>query len=391
VKSRYHSFVFILIIAAIVFSAGYAASDEKMTRTFSVKSGQKLDIDLKCGGGVYIVGWDEDRVEVDYYESHGDLEDLDIEIKETRSGIKITADFDDRSIQTTSLRFAIKVPRKFNIDLSTAGGGMEFVGFEGNIEGRSKGGGIELKDMKGEVDLKTNGGGIEVTDCDLDGEIRTNGGEVQLENVGGNLRIKTNGGPLDLQNVRFGGKELEASGDFDLEDLFGDGVRVSTGGGEIYVDGAPEGVVVTTGGGDIDVSDAAKVVGVRTGGGDIEIQTRFGHVQAHTGAGDVEVAVAQGPGKLNGSIEIVTGTGDVTLTLPADFSAEFDIDLSYTKNSRRDFEIKSDFPVNAEHTDEWDSRDGSPRKHIYGTGTVKDGKHKIKIRTTNGDIRIIKK
>ena len=390
-KRRYHPCVFILIIAVVVFSAGYAASDEEMTKTFSVKTGQKLDIDLKCGGEVYVVGWDEDRVEVDYYESHGDLEDLDIDIKETRSGIKITADFADRSIQTTSLHFTIKVPRKFDIELFTAGGGMEFIGFEGNIEGRSRGGGIELKDMKGEVDLKTNGGGIEVTDCDLDGEIRTNGGGVQLENVGGNLRIKTNGGPLDLQNVRFGGKELEASGDFDLEDLFGDGVRVSTGGGNIVVDGAPEGVTVTTGGGPIDVSNAARIVGVRTGGGDIDIHTKFGLVQARTGAGDVDVVVAQSPGKLNGSIEIITGTGDVTLTLPADFSAEFDIDLSYTKNSRRGFDIKSDFPVNTEHTDEWDSRDGSPRKHIYGTGTVKGGKHKIKIRTTNGDICIIKK
>jgi len=391
VKNRYHLYVFILIIAAIVLSAGYAASDERMVETFSVKSGQKLDIDLKCGGGVHIEGWDENRVEVAYYERHGDLEDLDIDIKETRSGIKIAADFDDRSIQTTSLYFAIKVPRKFDIDLSTAGGGMEFIGFEGNIEGRSKGGGIELENMKGEVDLKTNGGGVEVTDCDLDGEIRTNGGGVQLENVGGDLRIKTNGGSLDLQDVRFGAKDLEASGDYDLEDFFGEGVRVSTGGGSIDVDGAPEGVAVTTGGGEIDVSDAAKVVGVRTGGGDIDIHTKLGFVQARTGAGDVEVVVDQSPGKLDGSIEIVTGTGDVTLTLPADFSAEFDIDLSYTKNSRRGFDLRSDFPVNEEHTDEWDSRNGSPRKHIYGTGTVKGGKHKIKIRTTNGDIRINKK
>ncbi|MCK5619319.1 MAG: DUF4097 family beta strand repeat protein [Candidatus Krumholzibacteria bacterium] len=390
-KSRYHPHVFILIIAAIVVSAGYAASDEKMIKTFSVKSGQKLDIDLKCGGGVYIVGWDEDRVEVAYHESHGDLEYLDIDIKETRSGIKITADFDDRSIQTTSLHFAIKVPRKFDVDLFTAGGGMEFSGFEGNIEGKSRGGGIELEDMKGEVDLKTNGGGIEVTDCDLDGEIRTNGGGVQLENVGGNLRIKTNGGSLDLQNVRFGGKDLDASGDFDLEDLFGDGVRVSTGGGNIDVDGAPEGVAVTTGGGPIDVSNAAKIVGVRTGGGDIDIHTKFGRVEALTGAGDIEVVVDQSPGKLDGSIEIVTGTGDVTLTLPADFSAEFDIDLGYTKNSRRGFEIKSDFKIDLEHTDGWDSRNGSPRKHIFGTGAVKGGKHKIKIKTTNGDVRIIKK
>ena len=78
-KNTYHLYVFILIIAAIVLSAGYAASDERMVETFSVKSGQKLDIDLKCGGGVHIEGWDENRVEVAYYERHGDLEDLEWE------------------------------------------------------------------------------------------------------------------------------------------------------------------------------------------------------------------------------------------------------------------------------------------------------------------------
>jgi DUF4097 and DUF4098 domain-containing protein YvlB len=324
VNSSYHRAVFILTIAAVFVAAGSAVSDEDVTKTFSVKSGQKLDIDLKCGGGVYIKGWDKDEVEVSYYENRGDLEDLDIDVKETRSGVKITADFADRDVQTTSLHFRIRVPRKFDVELYTAGGGMEFVGFEGKLEGKSKGGGIELEDMKGDVDLRTNGGGIELTDCDLDGEIRTNGGGIDLENVTGGLRLKTGGGGLNLDNVRFSGEDA----------------RVTTGGGGIEVESAPEGVAATTGGGSIDVSDAAKFVDVRTGGGDIDVHTQFGRVEVSTGAGDVEVVVDKSPGELDGSIEIGTGAGDVTLTLPADFSAEFDIDLGYTKGSRRGFEIK---------------------------------------------------
>jgi hypothetical protein len=30
-------------------------------------------------------------------------------------------------------------------------------------------------------------------------------------------------------------------------------------------------------------------------------------------------------------------------------------------------------------------------RQLLGTGTVKGGKHKIRIKTTNGDVRIIKK
>lgn len=374
-KGKYHPYVFILVLAAAVVSTGYAASDREMRETFSVKPGQKLDIDLKCGGGVYVRGWDENKVEVTYDERHGDLEDLDIDIRETKSGIKITADFVDRRTHSTSLHFVIRVPKKFDVEMSTAGGGMAFRGFEGTIEGKSRGGGIELEDMQGEVDLKTNGGGIEITDCDIDGEVRTSGGGIELENVTGRLRLRTGGGGLRLDNVRFAS----------------DMAPVRTGGGGIDVVSAPEGVAATTGGGRIYVSDAAKFVHVRTGGGDIDVHTQYGRVEASTGAGDIEVVVDRSPGELDGGIEIGTGIGDVTVMLPVDFSADFDIDLGYTKDSRRDFEIKCDFEIKLEHTDEWDYGRGSPKKHIYGSGTVKNGKHKIKIRTTNGDVRIIKK
>jgi DUF4097 and DUF4098 domain-containing protein YvlB len=375
VKGRYYPYVFVLVLAVTAISAGYAVSDEDVSKTFSVTSGKKLDINLKCGGGVYVKGWDENKVEVNYYEDHGDLEDLDIDIKETRSGIKITADFASRHTHSTSLQFVIKVPRRFDVEMSTAGGGMAFSGFEGTIEGRSNGGGIELDDMQGQVDLKTNGGGIEITDCDLDGKVRTNGGGIDLENVTGRLRLRTGGGGLRFENVRFAS----------------DTAPVTTGGGGIDVISAPEGVAATTGGGRIDVSHAAKFVELRTGGGDIDIHMQYGRVEASTGAGDIDVVVDRSPGELDGGIEIGTGTGDVRVMLPADFSADFDIDLGYTKDSRRDFEIKCDFDIKLEHTDEWEYDGGSPKKHIYGTGTIKNGKHKIKIRTTNGDVRIIKK
>jgi DUF4097 and DUF4098 domain-containing protein YvlB len=168
-------------------------------------------------------------------------------------------------------------------------------------------------------------------------------------------------------------------------------VKASTGGGSVDVDGAPGGVSVKTGGGAISVENAARSVEALTGGGDIEIHIENGKVEAGTGAGDIELVVDESPGELDGSIELVTGTGDVTVTLPADFPADFDIDLGYTRNSRRDYEIRCDFKIKLEQTDDWDSRDGSPRKHIRGTGAVNGGKHRIKIRTTNGDVRIIRK
>ena len=82
--------------------------------------------------------------------------------------------------------------------------------------------------------------------------------------------------------------------------------------------------------------------------------------------------------------------GNIELTVPADLSMDFDIILTYTKNSRRSYKIESDFPINIEEQKDWDYSEGTPRKYIYGTGKTGSGKNKVKIETTNGDIRILK-
>jgi DUF4097 and DUF4098 domain-containing protein YvlB len=375
-------YVLTLAAMAVLLAAGSVVAADGIVENIPVTSGQKVEIDLSDGGCVTIKGWDEEEVEVTCSDKHRDIEDYEIEIKKTRYGVKVTAELKYGLKRSTNLWVNVKVPRKFDVDLFTAGGALEFRDFEGEIEGKTNGGGIELEDMKGEVQLKTNGGAIEVTDCDLDGKIHTNGGAVALENVVGDLRVKTNGGAISYENVRYRSNDDED---------FGDVVQASTGGGSVDVDGAPGGVSVRTGGGAIDVSNAARIVEATTGGGDIDIHIINGRIEASTGAGDIDVMVDESPGKSGGSVELLTGAGDVTLRLPADFSADFDIDLGYTRNSRRDFEIECDFKITLEHTDEWDYGNGSPRKHIYGTGTVKGGKHKIRIKTTNGDVRIIKK
>ncbi len=128
-----------------------------------------------------------------------------------------------------------------------------------------------------------------------------------------------------------------------------------------------------------------------TGGGDIRIEIEDGPVAACSGAGDVEVIVLEGLGDDGDGISINTGNGEITLILPADASVEFDLDLAYTRKSSRDFEITSDFDLELEHTTKWESKHGSPRKHIYGTASINGGKHKVVIHGVNGDIRIEKR
>jgi len=111
-----------------------------------------------------------------------------------------------------------------------------------------------------------------------------------------------------------------------------------------------------------------------------------GRVDLSTMGGDVTANVV-GAG---GDVEIESLSGDIELTLPAGFGASFDIELDYTRNSRRTYEIKSEFPLQKSETKEWTYSHGSPRKTIRGSGSAGDGTHRVQIHTVNGDV-VIKK
>src|SRR5262249_299153 len=158
-------------------------------------------------------------------------------------------------------------------------------------------------------------------------------------------------------------------------------------GGEINVDSAPSGADVKTGGGRIHISSARGFVKASTGGGRIDIDAVDGWVKASTGAGAVNVTVTGDGSEGRHDIYITTGTGEVTLTVPANFSMEFDLKLGYTRADRQ-YQIVSDFDMDKQATSDWSSEEGTPRKYIFGTGSVAGGKNKITIKTVNGNIYI---
>ncbi len=390
-NSRLDRIIWILAMITILFPAGAVLAADRAIEEIEVKSGQKVDIDLKDGGTVSVEGWDKNIAEIRYSERNGSLDRFKIEIKKTRSGLKIVASLEDRNSRYSDLHFDIRVPREFDVEFHTAGGGLDLTDLEGEFTGKTMGGGLTLHDVKGKVSLKTMGGGIEVTDSELDGKIHTMGGSVLVENVIGDLRASSNGGNVRYKNVRLRNGKQRAPGDLDDEDITKDTVMISSMGGGVKVTDAPDGASIYTGGGAVRVRGANKFVDARTGGGDMDIRIKSGWIKAWTGAGDIDASIIESAGDDNGRSTFFTGLGDVTIELPADLSVEFDIDLGFTKKSSKDYEIICDFDIDQETTDEWDYSNGSPKKHIYGTGKIAGGRHLIKIKTTNGNVRITKK
>jgi DUF4097 and DUF4098 domain-containing protein YvlB len=407
------------IILFVVAAACFAPSEilsapETVQKSFPVKAGGRLVLDLDAGGELEISGWAKDEVAVTVEIGGRDAEAVRIEFDHVANRVEIHSYCEKRRGCSTRLRFTISVPERFDIDVDSKGGSVEIEGVEGKIGGKTMGGEIDLARVKGRVDLETMGGSVTARECEADGEVSTMGGSILIEDVKGNLKGSTMGGKVVYRNVT--GRSSECSDDEmnvktmggdividkvdrkvraktfggDIDVAGGEEVNVSTMGGDVNVDDAPGGATVSTMGGDITVLSAGKFVKANTMGGDIDVKSVDGWVDVSTMGGDVEVAMTGDPKQGKRDVEIESMGGDIVLTVPAGLSMAFDIDLQYTKGKEGRYRIESDFPMEKKETTEWEGRWGNKRRHIYGTGEVAGGDNLVRIKTVNGNITIRK-
>jgi DUF4097 and DUF4098 domain-containing protein YvlB len=359
-------------------SLGILFAQDNMERKFDLGSGGKVSIDLNTGGSITITGWDQNQVNViaaaDY-----DIEEYDIEMRERSRGLSIDVNHTRSGRHSSDIKLILQVPRETNLELETMGGEIRIDNVAGEIEGETMGGDITLANLSGTIELTTMGGEIDVKNSHLDGELKTMGGDITFQDVSGDVNGTTMGG-----NIKYKGENRAPEGKSGKE------VRISTMGGEIRVDEAPGGANVSTMGGDIWIGFAGKNVKAKTMGGDIDVREVDGGFKLSTMGGDITAKMIGDPDTGDRDIDVSSMGGDITVTLPAGLSMSFDVKLTYTKRSHSSHQIISDFPIKTEESEEWEYGDGSPRKHIFGSGEVAGGKYRIKIETINGDI-IIKK
>lgn len=386
--------VLILTLVSMVMMtlASVAQGNDEWEREFDVEPGQKIELEMKYGGSLEVEGWDRDLVQIQCSEGANDLDDYEIEVDETRWGLIFSAQPQKGHHSNTGLKVRLMVPSEFDIKTISGGGGIRISGVSGEFRGKTGGGSIYLKNVSGKANLSSGGGIIKILDSELDGKVSTGGGGGLVRNVTGNVRATSGGGIVEYENVRDDQGDFRGPDNMPFAGVTSGTIIQTTAGGEINLNEAPEGAMVKTGGGNIRVRDAAQLVRAQTGGGDIEIEIKDGFVFARTGAGDMEVVVEGGLGDSRDGIDLSTGHGEITLIVPADASMEFDLDLRYTRSSGRDFAISSDFDMDIEHTRKWKKESGSNKwKHIYGTGSINGGDHRVIIRCVNGNINIIER
>ncbi len=369
----------VLLVTLILISLP-AFSTEVLEKEFRVKEGQKLDVNLKSGGSIQIIGWNKKVVYVKVYFKNDSTDECNLELKQSGDVIKIESDFNAfQSGKCRSPELEIQVPRRFDLKLKSMGGSISIENVEGDIKGRTMGGNLNLSRLKGEIRMTTMGGKIILTDSDIDGYVKTMGGRVLLENVVGDIKGSSMGGNVVYRNVK--SRKGKSTGKV---------VKITTMGGSINVDKAVEGADVYTMGGDINIKYAGMFAKAKTMGGDISIDQIDGWVKATTMGGDIEVVMTGDPKKGKRDVELSSMGGDISLTVPENLSMNIDIELVYTKRNWKKYKITSDFKINIEESNTWEKRNGSYRKYIYGKANIKGGKHRIKIKTINGNIYLKK-
>jgi hypothetical protein len=167
-------------------------------------------------------------------------------------------------------------------------------------------------------------------------------------------------------------------------------LAVGSGNGDVSVTGATAEVRASSGNGDVRVS-AGGDVHASSGNGDVRVERAGGPVRASSGNGRVSVVTTRGPvnassgnGDVDVSMDAITdsaedmelssGNGTVTVTVPADFAGELDAATGSGK-------FYSDFPLTLR---------GRIDPHRV-RATIGRGGRRLSMRSGNGDVELKKK
>jgi hypothetical protein len=397
--------------------------DSTIERTIDAASGATLRISLETGGGVVLHGSASPRIRMRVGLGGDDWRDVQLDLSRDGRDARLISKFRTGGTHGTALWFEIWVPRETNVDLSSAGGSLDVDRIDGNLTGHTGGGTLTIRRARGEARVSTGGGDIYVSDSHLSGRVTTGWGRVSIENTTGGLRGETNGSypnynaqtdrtneprgtppswPIEtsrgsdasITNTNGGCVSVSVGDYFSVtQPRFEEGtpiratgpISISKAGGNIDIFVAPAGATVSTGGGRIVIDSSDKSVVASTGGGDIELRATSGDAVASTGAGDVSIRVV-GAGSGTHNINVCDGHGRVTLELPKNIDATFELETAYTDNAPNRTKIESDFDLSQSETHEWDDRFGTPRKFVRAAGKLGAGGSLIRVSTVNGDI-----
>ena len=259
--------------SVVVASMTIGAGAETQQRSFEASAGGRFVLDADWGE-VEVETWGRDAVDVTV-ERTAELASLEFDQQE--GTITVRARRRERGIlgwfrSDDAPFFQVTVPRRFDLDLTTAGGAIGIADIAGEVVARTAGGRLAIGAVAGSVHGRTAGGSIRIEDATGAVDVGTSGGTIRVGRVGGPVQARTTGGSIHIDDAQGPVSAQTTGGSIRLGDVGGT-LDAKTTGGAIRATLAqqPEGDsrLRTTGGGiDLALAEGIKLdIDARTTGG----------------------------------------------------------------------------------------------------------------------------
>jgi len=260
-------------------ATGAVAETEQ--RSFEAAAGGRFVLDADWGK-VEVETWDRDVADI-VVERTDELESL--EFDEQEGTITVRARKKERGIfgwfrSDDAPLFRVTVPRRFDLDLTTAGGKIGIADIHGEIAARTAGGSLAIGEVGGSVHGRTAGGSIRIADATGAVDVVTSGGTIRIGRVGGPVHARTTGGSIHVDDARGSVSAKTTGGSIKLGEVRGT-LDAKTTGGSIRATLArqPEGdSTLRTTGGSIDLAVSEEI------GVDVDARTTGGRVSSDLNA-----------------------------------------------------------------------------------------------------------
>lgn len=291
----------------------------------------------------------------------------------------IVAEVQGSRASRCSGEFVVNVPRQMeSVKIETDGGNVVVNGIAGRLEAETGGGSIKVDDIGGSVSAETGGDYIDVGTVGGDVNLQTGGGRISIRSVKGKINASTGGGDMVIYSGSQGAVLEAGGGNIQVKQCIGK-VRVSTGGGNIDLGDIGGPAEIETGGGSIRVASAKGPVHAETGAGRIELNG-VPSARAETGAGTIVARLIPGGERTDSMLE--TSVGDITVYIASGVAVNVRASIELSNGHR----IQSDFPELRVTTEgDWPGTGSATAE-----GSLNGGGPLLKVRTTTGDIRILR-
>jgi hypothetical protein len=194
-----------------------SGSEANISKSFTVGRDGKLLMDVDQGG-IRVVGGDQDTVDVRVSRkvrgaSSSDTDQIlaEEELVLTQTGNQVSIGAHEPPSLThgsgwswtrpsLEVKYEISVPRKFDLRLKTARGGIKVAAIQGEADVRTSGGLLDFNGVEGNVNGQTAGGGIRAAGCQGQLVVKTEGGGITVEAFSGpSIQMTTDGGSITAE------------------------------------------------------------------------------------------------------------------------------------------------------------------------------------------------